>query len=263
VAEVGIKAGAPAPLLALLAPEKIPSAEPQQISEGLHHVVIRPDDGLRGFLRDTMKLKFLADRAFKVEILQRFLAAAPAFAEMGILYRGLQFLRLPLGREPLYPLLILDAPATGHALAFASLPGMVLKVFPHGAIAEAAREGQSLLHDPARCAAVITSLPEPLPTQEALELMQGLRTRGIHIGAVIANMRVPDPLTISERAALAPLLARQDMLGAGALRRADQVKESLRQLCASSAPVLELPWTDHRGLELTAVLSGRFEEVRS
>jgi arsenite-transporting ATPase len=253
-AEVGTDVAAPAALLAALDPGKKPSIEPQKLSANLSHVLVRADDGLRGFLRDVLPFKFLADRALKLESLQRFLAAGPAFAEMGILYRGLQFLRAQERGRPLYDVVLLDAPATGHALAFASLPDTVLRILPSGPIGTAAREGQALLRDPARCAAVVTVLPEPLPTTEALELASGLRARGVTLGAMVANFTVGDPLTAEERAAIEPLLGNANLLGRQTLTKAERSQAAIARLRTAGAPLLTLPRLDARGAALSRSL---------
>lgn len=259
-AEVGTDVADPAALLAALEHGRKPTVEPQVLRPRLSHVLLRADDGLRGFLRDILPFKFLADRALKIDALQRFLAAAPAFAEMGILYRGLQFLRAMEKGRPLYDVVLLDAPATGHALAFASLPDTVLRILPSGPIGTAAKEGQALLRDPARCAAVVTALPEPLPTQEALELASGLRARGVALGAMVANFTVGDPLTVEERSALEPLLPAKELLGRQTLGKAERSQQAIARLRTAGAPLLALPRLDARGPVLSLALSQKLLE---
>ena len=73
-----------------------------------------------------------------------------------------------------HELIIVDLPATGHALALAQIPASLLRVIPTGPIANAVREGLDLLTDPARTGAIVVTLPETLPVSEALELVQGI-----------------------------------------------------------------------------------------
>ena len=44
--------------------------------------------------------------------------------------------------------IIVDMPATGHALALTQLPEILLRLIPSGPIAKALKEGQSILNDP-------------------------------------------------------------------------------------------------------------------
>ena len=72
---------------------------------------------------------------------RRFLAAAPTFPEMGVLYRLLDLVRAKRrdGTDE-HEMIIVDLPATGHALALAQIPASLLRVIPSGPIAAAVRE---------------------------------------------------------------------------------------------------------------------------
>ncbi|MBM4359864.1 MAG: arsenic transporter, partial [Deltaproteobacteria bacterium] len=158
--EVGRAVDSPSPLLGLLAPERTAKNEPQALDGTLSHVVLRGDDGVRQFLGDVMPFQFMANRALKVEAVRRFLDAAPAFGEMGVLYRGQKYLEeRRRDGSPVHELMILDAPASGHTLAFASLPDTILKVFTAGPIATAARAGIELIRDPVSTTVVAATLP--------------------------------------------------------------------------------------------------------
>jgi anion-transporting ArsA/GET3 family ATPase len=238
--EVGRDMTSPSPLLGLLAPEAKAANEPQRIGERLAHLVLRGDDGVREFLRDALPFKFMADRALKVDAVRRFLDAAPAFAEMGVLYRGMRLIdQTRKDGAPEYDVMILDAPASGHTLAFASLPDTILKVFTGGPIATAARAGIALLRDPSKTTCVAATLPEALPVSEVTELCVGLRQRGVHIGAVVANQVPHDPFTEEERAALASHLP-HEVLGRRALVRIDKAAEALARLRELGAPIFQV-----------------------
>lgn len=238
--EVGRDESSPSPLLGLLAPGKRPTIEPQELGPGLAHAVLRGEDGVKEFLRDALPFKFMADRALKVDAVRRFLDAAPAFAEMGVLYRGMQLVnRTRRDGSPVHEVMILDAPASGHALAFAALPDTMLQVFTGGPIATAARAGIALLRDPAITTAVVATLPETLPVSEASELCAGLEARGIRVGAVVANQVPHDPFDEDERLALAIALP-HEVLGRRALSRIARAAESLERLAGFGRPVLRV-----------------------
>ncbi len=252
--EVGRDDASPSPLLGLIAPGRAASREPQEIDDRVSHVVLRGDDGVRDFLRDAMPFKFMADRALKVDAVRSFLEAAPAFGEMGVLYRGMQLLRATRrGGAPLYDLMVLDAPASGHTLAFASLPDTVLKVFTVGPIAAAARAGVELIRDPKTTSAVIATLPEALPVSEATELWSGLRDRRLDVGAIVANQVPHDPFTREERAALEAKLP-HEVLGRRALVRIERAADALARLRELGSPLLRVAELDARGAELAAAI---------
>lgn len=238
LAEVGVEPSAPSPVRELLtgAPQGA-TTEPAPLLPGIDAVLLTPDAGHRAFLRDVLPLGFLADRALKTEVLRRFLGAAPAFAELGVLYRGLQLLRT--GR---WDLLVLDAPATGHVLAFASLPEVVLRIVPGGPIGRAVKEGLALLNDPKRTRVLVTTLPESLPVREALELMKGLERSRVAVHGVVANLVPEDPFDPYEHDALKHVLQpggdEAAVLGGRSLGRLRRAREALDRLRESAGRAL-------------------------
>jgi anion-transporting ArsA/GET3 family ATPase len=256
LAEVGTDAKDLSPILSALGEQRASSLEPMKVAENLWTVLLTPESGHRAFLRDVLPLSFLADRAMKAEPLKRFLSAAPAFAELGVLYRGLQLVRAKRTRNiPLFDLVVLDAPATGHALAFASLPQLLLKVIPGGPIGRAAREGIELLHDPAVTRAVVATLPEHLPVSEALELVAGLRKSNLSVHGVIANQVPDDPFSPAEHDTLARLLARAEVAGARTLHRIGRAKTALLRLEESVGGVLHVREQALRGARLVDLVA--------
>ena len=248
LAEVGKDPAARSPILTALGEERPSSLEPMKVGDNLWTVLLTPEAGHRAFLRDVLPLAFLAERALKAEPLKRFLQAAPAFAELGILYRGLQLVRAERTKNlPLFDLVVLDAPATGHALAFATLPQLLLKIIPGGPIGRTAREGISLLHDPKHTRAVVATLPESLPVAEALELMQGLRNSNLKVHGVIANLVPDDPFSAAEHDAIAQLLAKAEVAGARTLQRLSRAKAALLRLEQTVGQVLHVRERTARG----------------
>ena len=211
-----------------------PTEEPVLVAKDIWLVLLTPSMGHRRFLQDTLPLRLLADAAMRSAGLRRFLLAAPGFSDMGIMYRMLDLMRLrhPSG-GPLYEACIIDSPATGHALALAQIPELLLRIIPGGPIARAAREGIEVLTDPRTCAAVVVTLPETLPVTESLELAQGLGKHRVPVAGVIVNRVPQNPFSEEERGALEKLISEgQQVFGQRELRRiarADAALELLRQ----------------------------------
>ena len=237
VGEMGAAPGAPSSLRQVLTGESAPlPEEPVELLPGLDAVLLTPQAGHRAFLRDVLPLGFLADRALRTEALKRFLSAAPAFAELGILYRGLQLVREEKRGQPRWDLVVLDSPASGHALAFATLPEVALKIIPGGPMGRALRAGHELLTDPAKTVALVTTLPETLPVTEALELIAGLEKSRVLVKGVVANLVPEDPFTESEHALLDRYLAKggapEGILGTRSLGRLKRARSALERLRA-------------------------------
>jgi anion-transporting ArsA/GET3 family ATPase len=185
----------------------------------------------------------LADAAMRSAAIRRFLAAAPTFPEMGVLYRLLDLVRTRRkDGESEHEMIIVDLPATGHALALAQIPSSLLRVIPSGPIAAAVREGLDLLMDPARTGAVVVTLPETLPISEAIELIRGIEHHQIPLAQVFVN-RVPfDPFSDGEREAVRALLANcPPMLGERTLERIDRARVSIARLAGEvTTPIATL-----------------------
>ena len=206
--------------------------EPVTVAPNLKAVLLAPHLGHTRFLRDVLPMKILADAAMRSAAIRRFLAAAPTFPEMGVLYRLLDFVRAKRrdGTDE-HEMIIVDLPATGHALALAQIPASLLRVIPTGPIAAAVREGLDLLTDTTRTGAVVVTLPETLPVSEALELCKGIQLHDIPLAHVFVN-RVPfDPFTDLEREAVRALLhGRAPTLGERTMERIDRARVSLARL---------------------------------
>jgi len=206
--------------------------EPTEIAPNLSAVLLAPYLGHQRFLRDVLPMRLLADAAMKSAAIRRFLSAAPTFPEMGVLYRLLDLVRAKHKDDtPLHEMIIVDLPATGHALALAQIPASLLRVIPTGPIATAVREGLDLIADPVRTGAVVVTLPETLPVSEALELIRGIHEHNLPLAQVFVN-RVPfDPFSDEEREVVRDLLmGRPPTLGERTLERIDRARVALARL---------------------------------
>lgn len=170
---------------------------PVNLGPRLDGVRITPAIGHKLFLRAALRVGLIADAAMRSAALNRFLNAAPAFPEIGTLYQLVWLLRLDR-----YDKIIVDLPATGHALGLAKLPRTVSRVVPRGLIKEAISEGLEVLTNPDRCAAVVASLPETLPVTESFELAAGLDQLSVPVAAMVLNQVPDNPFTEDELRAL-------------------------------------------------------------
>lgn len=208
---------------------------PEAIAPGVDAVLLQSREGTELFLGTVLRVDALARLALRTPALLRLLQAAPSFHELGLFYHLLRVVQETNNRgQPRWERIVIDMPATGHALALTQLPELFLELVNRGPIADAMRQGQDIFYDPHQTAAVVVTLPEPLPVSEALDLLEGLRQTRIPIGAVIAN-RVPvDPFAPGEREALEGLLDRapmgHDYQGCNELDRMDRSAAAMGRL---------------------------------
>ncbi len=237
--EIASEGAAASPLADALGIEAL-AEEPVEIGQNLKAASLAPVLGHQKFLRDVLPMKILADAAMRSAAIRRFLAAAPTFPEMGVLYRLLDLVRAKRRDGSVeHESIVVDLPATGHALALAQIPQSLLRVIPTGPIASAVREGLDLLMDPKQTGAVVVTLPETLPVTEAIELAAGVEQHQIPLAQVVLN-RVPfDPFSPEERDVVRRLLAgRPPTLGERTVERIDRARVAHARLAESvRAPI--------------------------
>lgn len=212
-------------------------AQPTRVADHLDACVLDATLGQELFLRSILPAGPLIRAALRSRSLSRFLIAAPSFFEMGIFQHLLSLLEQT---KPRYDFVIVDMPATGHALALTALPEILLRLIPKGPMAKALRRGQAFLNDPANAAAWVVALPETLPVTEALELAAGLRETAMHVGGILLN-RVPAlQLDPPQRAALADWLGDRAVHGQLTLGRIASAAAADARLAAAPYPVRRL-----------------------
>ena len=85
-------------------------------------------------------------------------------------------------------LIIVDAPAAGHAISFLLSPRGLLDAVRVGPISKQAADVVALLSDPARCQVMLVTLAEETPVSEVIETAYAIEDRaGVALGPVIVN----------------------------------------------------------------------------
>src|SRR5690606_26040957 len=97
---------------------------------------------------------------------------------------------------------IVDLPASGHAMAMLEAPQTGKRVFLAGPVRALCETIEQMLEDPHLTAGALVTLPEELPVNEAVDLAAKLRGLHIPVRAVIATSVPPTTLLEGDRAAL-------------------------------------------------------------
>jgi anion-transporting ArsA/GET3 family ATPase len=99
-----------------------------------------------------------------------------------------------LEREQVADLIVVDAPATGHAITFLTSASGLLNAARGGPLRSQAADVVELLADPSRCRVILVTLPEELPVSETIESAFTLEDKaGVQLGPVIVNATDPEP----------------------------------------------------------------------
>ena len=107
-----------------------------------------------------------------------------------------------LERDRAADLILVDAPATGHAITFLTSASGMVSAARGGPLRTQAQDVVELLSDPARCRVLLVTLPEELPVSETVESAFTLEDKaGVQLGPVIINACDPEPVGLERPAA--------------------------------------------------------------
>jgi anion-transporting ArsA/GET3 family ATPase len=157
---------------------------------GIHTLNLEPREVMDEYVRHVVRLDLLARRILASPIYSRFFAAAPGLRELMVLGKimVLEEARERRPPRPRYDLIVVDAPATGHGLAYLKVPLAASRAVPVGPIGHNARRILALLRDASRTALVVVAAPEEMAAVEAIELSRTARDEvGIEPAGLVLN----------------------------------------------------------------------------
>jgi anion-transporting ArsA/GET3 family ATPase len=220
-------------------PEVGPEVTP--VEPNLSMVDLEPDASMREYVLSKIPSERVYRAVFENRLVRYFLRFIPALAETVMLGKVMWHLRQWPDAPGGFDRIVLDLPATGHALTLLGVPQSLVSALPSGPMSTEADWMLELLTDPAITSAVLVSLPEELPVNETLELAQALRSRlKIRIGAVVLNQSVQSRFVPGDLAALSgrPGLT---ALAQAYEEDARRTEGSVERLRAIDAPLVQLP----------------------
>jgi len=148
---------------------------------------LTPDDALIEYLQDH-GMSRISRRLASTGAVDLVATAAPGIKDILILGKVKQ-LEQRRGAD----LIVLDAPAAGHAISFLRSARGLLDAVKVGPINTQARDVLDLLTDPARCQVMLVTLPEETPVNELIETAYSLEDEvGVSLGPVVVNGRYPE-----------------------------------------------------------------------
>jgi anion-transporting ArsA/GET3 family ATPase len=157
---------------------------------------LTPDDALVEYLEDH-GLKRVSKRLAHSGVLDVVSTAIPGIRDVLVLGKVKQ-----LERDAVADLILVDAPATGHAITFLTSASGMVSAARGGPLRSQAQDVVDLLSDPARCRVLLVTLPEELPVSETIESAYTLEDKaGVQLGPVIVNACDPEPTGLERPAA--------------------------------------------------------------
>jgi anion-transporting ArsA/GET3 family ATPase len=213
---------------------------------GISTVNVTPPEAMREYGLMVVKFRTIYEAVFENRLVRYFLRVVPGLAELVMLGKILHEVRSEERGLPRWDLVVVDAPATGHAVQLLRVPSALVETMPGGPLRSDAEWMQALLVDPATTGLAIVTLPEEMPVNEAIELDAQVRgVLGIARAALFVNAMPEARFTREESARLAGLAGLPPPLGPAALAgrlealRAEQAERYL----ARARAALDLPTT--------------------
>lgn len=154
---------------------------------GVRARTLTPDDALLDYLADR-GLKRISNRLVNSGILDVIATAVPGIRDILVLGKVKQ-----IERTADQDLIILDAPAAGHAITFLRSAQGLADAVRTGPIHAQATDVLDLLSNPQRCRVMLVTLPEETPVNELIETAFSLEEDvGVSLGPVVVNGVYPE-----------------------------------------------------------------------
>jgi anion-transporting ArsA/GET3 family ATPase len=223
-----------------------------ELAPGLFSVSVQPERAMHEWLRHQLKSGALAGLLGHSRLFGYLTAAAPGVTELVTVGKvwDLAQVERRTGGSP-FDLVIMDAPATGHALALLRAPRTYANIARVGPIARQAASIDAFLRDSSATGVLSVALPEEMPVNETVDLEQRLADDlGMAVGQVVANGVLPARFTAADVRRLRSLDGQGTKAAQAAVtsalvehRRAAGQQEQLERLRGEvRAPVTTLPY---------------------
>jgi hypothetical protein len=147
---------------------------------------LTPDDALVEYLVEH-GLQRVSKRLRSTGVIDVVATAIPGFRDILVLGKV-----KALERAGVADLIVVDAPATGHALTFLTSAQGLLDAARVGPIRSQAQDVLELIGDPSRCQVLPVTVAEETPVNEVAETAYALEDRvGVKLGPVVVNGLYP------------------------------------------------------------------------
>lgn len=139
---------------------------------GIKEVVLDLEECAKGYIERRLNSKLISTWIVKTPFFRALINMVPGFSYL--IYLGKL---LEMGKANPRLVIVLDAPASGHALTMVDSTANFQHIFESGVIFEDTRKMLARLNDPEYTKIHVVSLPSLMSWQEATELKAGLKER--------------------------------------------------------------------------------------
>ena len=165
--------------------------EVAQLAPNLWGVNTNPAAALEEYGLMILKFRSVYEMVFENRVTRAFLRAIPGLDDYAMLGKAWFHTTEEKRGNPVYDTIVFDMPASGHSVSMLRIPWVINDTVPEGPLTRDARTMKELLTDPARTAAVLVTLAEEMPVNEAIELEVKLTSMGIIPQRIVCNQVYP------------------------------------------------------------------------
>jgi anion-transporting ArsA/GET3 family ATPase len=158
-----------------------------ELGPGIRGRTLTPDEALLDYL-ETHGMRRISKRLVRSGALEVVSSAVPGMKDILVLgkVKSLETARAA-------DLILIDAPAAGHAITFLMSPRGLGDAVKVGPVSKQSTEVIEMLSDPARCQVMLVTTPEETPVNELVDTAFALEDRiGVQLGPVVVNGCYPD-----------------------------------------------------------------------
>lgn len=163
-----------------------------QLAPNLWAVNATPASALEQYGMMILKFKSVYEVVFENRLTRAFLRAIPGLDDYALLGKAWYHTTEEHKGKLRWDTVVFDMPASGHSFSMLKIPQVIIDTVPEGPLTRDARSVQQLLTDPKRTSAVLVTLAEEMPVNEAIELETKLSALGIVPQQLIVNQVAPD-----------------------------------------------------------------------
>jgi len=176
--------------------------EPIEIIDNIWAINIDPKEALEEYIQEHARIHKLAQLITNNKVLRYFFKTAPAVNELVTINAIYRLEQERSFSGPRFDIIMVDMPASGHALLFLQIPQMVKRLTKRGPLFKMVDKYDRLFRDPAKTMLNIVTLPEEMPVTETIELFGKLQNnKDLPLGFLFIN-GVPEKIFDDNEAGL-------------------------------------------------------------
>ena len=179
-------------------------AEIVPVAERVWAVNMEPGRAMEEYGMMILRSRTLYKAVFDNRYVRSFFRATPGLYEWAMLGKAwFHTTETRSDGSPLYDIVLLDAPATGHGLDMLRVPKVIVDVVPPGILRRDADRAWEMFKDREQTGVIVVTLPEEMPVNETVELVAGVEGElHLHVEQIVVNGMLPPLFSQEERRAL-------------------------------------------------------------